>query len=357
VIAVAVWRKVALVLLIGLSGLGAFVATSTVSAAAAAAGCTGTVYVANFGAGTVSVIDTKTGKVTDSITVGKAPYGIVFSPDGTRAYVTNHFGNTVSVINTKTRTVTATIPVGIDPWSIAITPDGKHVYTANDGGPSDPTVSVITTKTRKVATITGAAGANAVAVRPDGKQAYVVSGLGIVMVIDTKTGALVSTPSGTPAPSSFPGGIKLGAFNAEEIRFSPDGRRAYITTNADGSLVVVDTKTRSVTSTIKVGRGAIGLSITPDGKHAWVGTEGALVVVDTATGVTAAPIAVGAGDQAVAIAPDGKHAYVAGGAKGPAASRLSVIDTKTKAVSGTIDVGSLPMGVAICSPRNTHRRG
>ena len=69
-------------------------------------------------------------------------------------------------------------------------------------------------------------------------------------------------------------------------------------------------------------------------------------------GAAAAPIAVGSAPQQVAIAPDVKHAYVTGGSGSPT---LSVIDTKTGAVTGTIPVGSVPMGVAVCSARNTTR--
>ncbi|WP_329767539.1 hypothetical protein, partial [Bacillus nitratireducens] len=40
-------------------------------------------------------------------------------PDGTRAYVTNQASNTVSVINTATNTVIDTVPVGVAPTGIA----------------------------------------------------------------------------------------------------------------------------------------------------------------------------------------------------------------------------------------------
>ncbi|WP_072691679.1 YncE family protein [Rhodococcus marinonascens] len=56
-------------------------------------------YVANNGAGTVSVIDTATNLVVGPpIMVGAAPFGVAVTPDGSRAYVTNSGGNTVSVI-------------------------------------------------------------------------------------------------------------------------------------------------------------------------------------------------------------------------------------------------------------------
>jgi YVTN family beta-propeller protein len=105
-------------------------------------------YVTNADDNTVSVIDTLTNTVIDTIPVGNGPLGIAITPDGTRAYVTNFFfGNTVSVIDTLTNTVIDTIPVGNFPEGIAITPDGTRAYVTNSG---DGTVSVIDTITNTV---------------------------------------------------------------------------------------------------------------------------------------------------------------------------------------------------------------
>lgn len=49
-------------------------------------------------------------------------------------------GSTVSVIDTVTNTVTDTIPVGRGPIGVAVSPDGSHLYVANEG---DGTVTVI----------------------------------------------------------------------------------------------------------------------------------------------------------------------------------------------------------------------
>jgi YVTN family beta-propeller protein len=61
---------------------------------------------------TVSVIDTTTNTVIDTVNVGTKPYGVAVTPDGTEVYVANDKENTVSVIDTDTNTVTATVSVG-----------------------------------------------------------------------------------------------------------------------------------------------------------------------------------------------------------------------------------------------------
>ena len=59
-------------------------------------------------AGTVAMIDTATGAVS-KVTVGSAPYGLSFTPDGSKAYVADCQGNSVSIIDTATGTVTGTV--------------------------------------------------------------------------------------------------------------------------------------------------------------------------------------------------------------------------------------------------------
>ena len=53
---------------------------------------------------TVSVIDEATNKVTHTIPVGSAPYGVAVDPAARTAYVTNYSSGTVSVIDEATNT-------------------------------------------------------------------------------------------------------------------------------------------------------------------------------------------------------------------------------------------------------------
>jgi YVTN family beta-propeller protein len=188
------------------------------------------VYVTNFGTdnpalgdvgNTISVIKTASNKVIATITVGKFPAGVAFTPDGRRAYVTNRGDNTVSVIDTKTRTVRTTVPVQYKPANVAITPDGRHAYVTNFGDPiprPGTTVSVIDTTTDMVvATIPGVGpGPLGVAVTPDGAYVYVVNVLSDnVSVIETATNTVVATVAVGPRPRA--------------VAITPDGAHAYVT--------------------------------------------------------------------------------------------------------------------------------
>jgi len=74
------------------------------------------------------------------ITVGTGPSSVAVTPDGASVYCANNGANTVSVIDVVSGNVTDTIAVGAFPASVAVNPDGASVYCANS---DDSTVSVI----------------------------------------------------------------------------------------------------------------------------------------------------------------------------------------------------------------------
>lgn len=88
-------------------------------------------YVANDCNGMVSVIDSTSNTVVNTISVGISPIDIAITPDGTRAYLTDRTTGTVSVIDTMSNTVVATVPVEC-PTGIAITPAPLSPRTKDD---------------------------------------------------------------------------------------------------------------------------------------------------------------------------------------------------------------------------------
>jgi YVTN family beta-propeller protein len=102
---------------------------------------TDTIYVANEGSNSVSVIDGATNTVTTTIGVGTYPLGVGVDPATHTVYATNEVSGTVSVIDGATNTVTATIGVGLDPVGVGVDPSTHAVYVANSHSGS---VSVIT---------------------------------------------------------------------------------------------------------------------------------------------------------------------------------------------------------------------
>jgi YVTN family beta-propeller protein len=67
----------------------------------------------------VHVIDLATRQVTTRVDVGAEPGGMAFSADGMRAFVANTGAGTISVLDLKTMKVLATYPGGIGPDGMA----------------------------------------------------------------------------------------------------------------------------------------------------------------------------------------------------------------------------------------------
>ena len=89
---------------------------------------------------TISVIDTNTNKILETIKVKFTPYEIFVDMQSNKVYVPDSAGNTVSVIDGTNYKILKTTTVGKNPNSIAFNPNDNKVYVANKG---DNTVSVI----------------------------------------------------------------------------------------------------------------------------------------------------------------------------------------------------------------------
>ncbi len=93
-------------------------------------------YVANSNSDTLSVIDTGTGKVSDTILLrpaavrelaGCTPTGIALSADQATAYVTLADMNAVAIVDLGAGTVRGYLPTGWYPTLLAVAPDGRRL--------------------------------------------------------------------------------------------------------------------------------------------------------------------------------------------------------------------------------------
>jgi YVTN family beta-propeller protein len=265
----------------------------------------GRIWVANSGglssnSNKVTIINPRTlTEDPDKITVGLFPEDIAFTTDGERAFVTNSTDGTVSVINTDRRVVVQTVNlapvtfpfgvvVGLDDQQVFVTSAGNNdivvldnsnpskvtvkttiatpgttgrpvfrpghaellvpsVGTANpDGPPILLIVDPIQDKIVNQLALTGnTAFANAVAVTPDGRFAYVSlfdfsGGTGGVWVVDLETLKTVTV-------------INTGDPGVFGIRTTHDGRFVFVTNFLKDTVVVIDPRTNTIVATIPVG--------------------------------------------------------------------------------------------------------
>jgi YVTN family beta-propeller protein len=303
-------------------------------------------YITNSGDGTVSVIDTTNNTVVETIPVGRKPFGVAVTPDGSKVYIANSGDNTVSVIETATNTVTGSpIAVGTDPVGVAVTPDGKTVYVTNQG---DDTVSVINTATNTVigsaidvgCTNCGRKTTNlptGIAVTPDGSKVYVgnlgAPGYASVIATASNTVTTINTKKVTTG-----------------VAVTPDGSKVYLGC-IEGAVLAINVATNRLGhgSTIGVGSGSEGVAVTPDGSKVYVADSaaGTVSVINTGTNKVVGSIAVGSDPQGVSVTSDGSKVYVANEGGGT----VSIIDTATNtAESSTITVGKAPLALGIFIP-------
>ena len=99
------------------------------------------VWAANSGDGSVSIIETATGKVIQTIDARtKHSNRLKFTPDGKRALISDPETGELVIVDTATRTINKMLDVGRGPGGILIVPDGSRAYVALAG---DNAVAVI----------------------------------------------------------------------------------------------------------------------------------------------------------------------------------------------------------------------
>ena len=184
-------------------------------------------YVANEVEDTVSSYATSTATTVNTISLpaGSAP-AFVHTTQSDTVYVANSGNATVSVINTSRNVVTQTIPVGSDPIALAETPDGKKLYVVNHG--SDSVTAINTIDKTVSATISTGPGSSPIlaAARSDNARVYVLNqGSGMISTIDTLSDTVVDTRA-------------VGAANF--MFYERSLNRLYLTVPGSTALVIVN---------------------------------------------------------------------------------------------------------------------
>lgn len=87
-------------------------------------------WVGHNGDGRISIIDTATNKVRETIQAGQMPIRIRFTPDGKRALVSDPRTGELIVFDTATRKEIKRIEVGETPVGILVQPDGRRAFVA-----------------------------------------------------------------------------------------------------------------------------------------------------------------------------------------------------------------------------------
>jgi YVTN family beta-propeller protein len=292
----------------------------------------------------VHVFDPATDKVVGVINDIEVAHGVTGSPDGTRLYFTNESLSTVDVVDTASLTIIRRIPLSGRPNNLAITKDGRRIYAGIAQSPG--ALDVIDTATMTNAkTIPVEGSVHNVYVTPDGK--FAVSGsvaTSVITVVDTATETVAWTFKETS-------GIRPMIFET-----NPDGstKRIFVQLSNYHGIAAVDWATHKETvrwemadiaGAHKETQGlqaapAHGLYITPDGKSLlalskWYGHMYKYSLPDLKP---MGSVHVGGHPEWVTLTPDGKKAYVAAAGD----NEVSVVDVATLKEVTRIPVGQVP---------------
>jgi len=151
-------------------------------------------------------------------------------------------------------------------------------------------------------------------------------------------------PMGTPQINWTETVIPVG-HGAEGFDVSPDGKEIWVANAQDGTISVIDVAGKKVVQTLEANvRGANRLKFTPDGKLVFVSSLGGPDLVVLAAGMRkeVKRVKIGTGAAGILMQPDGLRAYVACTPD----DYVAVIDVKSLEMIGKIAAGKHPDGLA-----------
>jgi len=312
---------------------------------------------------TLSIVDPSTLKVVTRLPVGEDPHEVIASTDGKLAYASNYGGgayNTLAVLDLINQKALPSIDLGPlrGPHGLTFI-GGKLWFTAEAAkciGRYDPS-------TQKVDWIlgTGQNRTHMIFVFEDLKRVITTNvSSGTVSIIDKSTGP-GQGPGGKPnappppnaerrGPTGPPGGdwneavVPVGQ-GGEGFDVSPDGKELWVANAGDGTVSIIDLTSKRVTQTIPANvLGANRLKFTPDGKRVFISSlrGSRAVILNAATRQDVTRIEIGHGAAGIQMQPDGSRVYVSCTPD----NYVTVIDLASLKIVGHIDAGHGPDGLA-----------
>jgi YVTN family beta-propeller protein len=323
------------------------------------------VYVTNERSGDVTVISGADLTVTATIPVGKRPRGIHVSPDGKVVYValsgtpieappqidahgnpvfdkkkgddeenTDKSADGIGVLDVGARKLKAKLNAGSDPEEFALSKDGRQIYISNEDTKSASVIDIASGKLQHIIPV--GQEPEGVTTTPDGKQFYVTCEAGgDIYVIDAHVYAVVTHFKVNGRPRS--------------VAFLAAGGVGFIPSESAGELNVIDSLQAQVLKTITLPAGSrpMRVKLSPDEKRLYVsnGRAGTVSVFDSHSYELLGTIKVGTRPWGIGISPDGKFLFAANGPS----NDVSVVDLSTNKEVSRIKAGLSPWGVAISS--------
>jgi len=297
--------------------------------------------VTNYGRDSVSVIDTDTLRVVQTVAGVNEPFAIAIgSADDDRAYVSAASAayDSIEVIDTSSNTVIASHPLALSVSDLVVSSDGKNVYASRNGARGGD-IAVLDTTTDEVEVIELGPGITTECVRvsSDGARLYVgtngpAGGRLVVFGADAPSGDFARSrrhrKNSKGATNSTRSSGKLRVIGTvgiglpiRDVALSADGSVAYVASSCpelgpELSVVVdvIDTRNNTIVHTSKVGEVSgvlIGLTLSGAGDRAYLVTADSITVLCTRTHDVVDTLGCAIQPSAVVESPDGELLYIA----------------------------------------------
>jgi YVTN family beta-propeller protein len=294
---------------------------------------------------TLAIVDPATLKVVGRVPSGSDPHEVIASADGRFAYISNYGGgvyNTLTVVDLVSQKALPAIDLGAlrGPHGLDYA-GGKVWFTAEAAkaiGSYDPAANKV-----DLVLGTGQNGTHMIVVSTDLKR-IITSNVSSASMTFIEKGDGGGRGPGPPWANWQETVVAVGR-GAEGFDISPDGREVWAANAQDGTISIIDVATRKVTQTLAANvTGANRLKFTPDGKLVFISSLRGpdLAIFDAATRREVKRLKIGSGAAGIQMQPDGLRAYVACSPD----DYIAVVDVKSLQVVGHIDVGKQPDGLA-----------
>ncbi len=302
---------------------------------------------------TLAIVNPTTLRVVARIPVGPDPHEVIASADGRMAFVSNTGGgrlHELDVIDLVGQKALPSVDTGalLGPHGLAFS--GGEVWFTAEGAKAIGRYDPATSRFDWVMG-TGQNRTHMVYVTADEKDVYATNvASGTVSILENVLLPPMAPPTGKPPAGASPRLewiqtlVPVGP-GSEGFDVSPDGKELWTAAAVDGTVSVINLAAKQVAATIdaKV-LGANRLKFTPDGKRVLISSlrSGDLVVYDTASRKELKRLNIGHGGAGILVDPAGSRAFVACSPD----NYVAVVDLKTLEVTGHIDVGGKPDGLA-----------
>jgi DNA-binding beta-propeller fold protein YncE len=243
-------------------------------------------YISNYGGGaynTITVVDLVDQKTLPAVDLGplRGPHGLVFA--GGKVWFTAEAAKAIGSYDPATKKVDWVLGTGQNrTHMIYVSEDLKRIFTSNvssatmtiieksagggrrgpgpgPGGPPPGRGPVGPPQADWDETVVAVGrGAEGFDVSPDGNELWAANAQdGTISILDLAGKKVVQT-------------LAADVTSANRLKFTPDGKRVFVSTLNGPDVSIFDAATRALVKRVKVGRGAAGILMQPDGSVAYV---------------------------------------------------------------------------------------